>query len=142
MTKKSKKAESFIRTPGYPGGSAAMRKFIEKNLKYPKEALENNIQGKVRVKFKLNQNGKVTSALVEKGIGHGCDEEALRLVKLLNFKAVKNRGVKATFEKTISIPFYFKRKPTAEKKIVYQLIESSKAEEKNTYTYTISINKQ
>lgn len=66
--------------PEFPGGEAAMFKFISKKIKYPKKARKNNIQGRVTVQFVIDEEGNVTEAKVLKGIGYGCDEEALRVV--------------------------------------------------------------
>jgi len=84
--KKPKDPKAFIRIPGYPGGNTALEKFVKQNLKYPKEALEKRIEGTVQVDYDFNHKGKITKAIVSKGLGHGCDEEALRLVKLLRYK--------------------------------------------------------
>ncbi|MOA34470.1 Gram-negative bacterial tonB protein [compost metagenome] len=50
-------------------------------MKYPKEALKNNIQGRVAVTFYVDTLGKVKDVRLLKGIGYGCDEEAIRIVK-------------------------------------------------------------
>lgn len=115
--KKEKKDESFIKTPYYEGGEKALSDFILKNLKYPKEALEKNVKGIVLIRCDIDYKGKVILTQVMKGIGHGCDEEAQRIAKLLEFKVPKSpRGVKVTFHKDLRIPFQFKiekPKPTA-----------------------------
>jgi protein TonB len=72
--------------PTYPGGLIEMRKFIASNVKYPMDAIEKNLQGKVFVRFKVdNSNGKIDSVWVEKGIPSCpmCDDEAIRVVKLM-----------------------------------------------------------
>lgn len=92
--KKQKKEKDFWHLPMYPGGNEAFREFIRTNLKYPKQALEQKIQGKVYVSYEVNDNGEVLTATVTKGIGYGCDEEALRIVKMLKYDKVKNRGVR------------------------------------------------
>jgi protein TonB len=71
------------REPEYPGGSDAMQKFISKNLKYPVQARERKITGKVTVTVTVEENGQLTKPLVTEGIGWGCDEEAVRLVNLM-----------------------------------------------------------
>jgi len=103
--KKSKQAKNFIQRPSYPGGRAAINELIKKEIRYPKKALEAKVEGKVRVAYSLNHKGEVIRAKVEKGLGHGCDEEAIRLVYLLRFNVPKNRGMKVTFNKTITINF-------------------------------------
>lgn len=69
------------RPPLYIGGSAMMLEAINKNIRYPREARENRTSGKVYVAFTIDHSGKATSHRVIKGIGDGCDEEALRTVK-------------------------------------------------------------
>jgi len=69
--------------PEYPGGLAALMKYLQSNMKYPAEARENAIQGKVIVKFVVNEMGRVENAIVVRGIGAGCDKEALRVVNAM-----------------------------------------------------------
>ncbi len=75
----------FLKLPEYPGGKDAFKKYIKENLKYPKEALINQIQGIVFVRAEIDDNGNVLHADVEKGIGSGCDEEAIRLIENIRF---------------------------------------------------------
>jgi len=136
--KKTKDPKAFIRIPGYPGGNEALEKFVKQNLKYPKEALEKRIEGSVQVDYDFNHKGKITKAIVSKGLGHGCDEEAIRLVKLLRYKNAKHRGLKVVFHKSINIHF---RLPP-QKQITYQFKQENKdkQESKNkgvVYSYTI-----
>lgn len=67
--------------PEYPGGSDAMTSFIKKNIKYPEIARDNDIKGKVYIEFVINTEGYVTNVQIKKGIGGGCDEEAVRIIK-------------------------------------------------------------
>ena len=106
--KRPKQPKHFIRIPGYPGGNTALATFIKDNLRYPEEAAENKVQGTVAVDFDYNHKGKVTKATIKSSLGSGCDEEAIRIVKLLRFNNSKNRGVKVTFHKSINIHFRLK----------------------------------
>ncbi|HQW26794.1 MAG TPA: energy transducer TonB, partial [Saprospiraceae bacterium] len=56
---------------------------IKANLKYPEEAQKNKVQGQVVVEFVIDTNGAVINPVIKKGIGSGCDEEALRVVSLM-----------------------------------------------------------
>ena len=56
---------------------------VRTNLKYPEEAIKNNVQGQVVVEFVIDPKGNVTNTKVLQGIGHGCDEEALRVVSAM-----------------------------------------------------------
>ena len=100
-----KKEEKFLKTPNFPGGAKAMSLFIRNNMRYPKDAVENKIEGTVVITIDIDKNGKVIRGRIKHGLGHGCDEEALRVCKKLVFETVKNRGVKVTFHRTLNIPF-------------------------------------
>ena len=76
-----KKNEEFDIKPSFPGGEQKMWEFIGRNLKYPQKARENGIQGRVFVSFIVETDGSISNVKVEKGIGGGCDEEAVRVVK-------------------------------------------------------------
>ncbi len=100
-----KRKNNFIHQPTYPGGLKALRQYVKENLVYPKEALEQKIQGSVHVKYIVNETGTVISAKVLHGLGHGCDEEAIRLVKQFKFNVKKTRGLKLKHNKSIKIHF-------------------------------------
>lgn len=65
----------------FPGGINAFYQFLGKNLHYPPEARTSNIQGKVFLTFIVEQDGSLTDIKVLRGIGHGLDEEAIRVIK-------------------------------------------------------------
>jgi TonB family protein len=66
--------------PAYKGGHEALVSFISQNIRYPEEARKHGVQGTVFVSFLIDEKGKVANGKVLKGIGSGCDEEALRVV--------------------------------------------------------------
>lgn len=66
--------------PEFPGGQMAMLEFLRKNIKYPNQAREYNISGNVVVKFVVDKSGNVKDPEILKGIGYGCDDEALRVI--------------------------------------------------------------
>jgi TonB family protein len=117
--KKEKKDKNFIKKPTYEGGNAALRKFITKNLRYPKSALASKIEGTVVIKFSISHNGEVVDARVISGLGHGCDEEALRIVRLLKFSVPKIRRVKVLYHKDIKINFRLPKAKAASTNITY-----------------------
>ena len=83
-----------------------MSQFIAANLKYPEEALSNRIEGTVVTKIDISYKGKVVAARVLSALGHGCDAEAKRVVKLLEFDIEsKIRKGKVLYHKTINIHF-------------------------------------
>lgn len=67
--------------PEFPGGKEAMQKFIVQHIAYPQKALEEEIQGKVYVRFVVNKNGDIEQVKILRGIGGGCDQEAMKVVK-------------------------------------------------------------
>jgi protein TonB len=69
--------------PTYPGGDAARMKFLQENIKYPQMARESGIQGTVYVTFVVEPDGSVSDVRVLRGIGGGCDEEAVRVIKAM-----------------------------------------------------------
>ena len=93
--------------PEFPGGAAKMMEYIQKNIKYPMMARESDIQGRVFVNFVVEPDGHITNVTVMRGIGGGCDEEALRVVQSMpNWKPGKQRGsaVRCSF----TVPIIFK----------------------------------
>ena len=69
--------------PEFSGGLNEMYNYIGKNLKYPKQAIEANVIGKVIVKMIVEKDGSINSVSFLKGIGFGCDEEVERIVKAM-----------------------------------------------------------
>jgi TonB family protein len=69
--------------PEYPGGVEAMMTFIVQNLKYPEQAKINQIEGRVFINFVVEADGSVSGVNVLRGIGGGCDEEAVRVVEMM-----------------------------------------------------------
>lgn len=63
-----------------PSFDGDMIKYIQQNLRYPANARENDIEGRVYVQFVVNEDGSVGNAIVKRGIGGGCNEEAIRVV--------------------------------------------------------------
>lgn len=70
-------------SPEYPGGEDALMEFLARNIKYPMYAKENNIQGNVYVTFVVEPDGKISTIKILRGIGGGCDEEAMRVIGLM-----------------------------------------------------------
>jgi TonB family protein len=63
------------------GGRRAFKRYLEDKLIYPQQAITNKVEGKVTVQFIVETTGKLTNFNVVKGIGYGCDEELIRLIK-------------------------------------------------------------
>ena len=66
--------------PEFPGGRDQLNKYYESNLRYPKVAIENGIQGRVIVQFIVNTDGSISDATVIRSVDPACDEEALRVI--------------------------------------------------------------
>ncbi len=71
---------NFIIRAEFPGGNDKLVSFLLKNLKYPKSAKKNQIEGTVQVKFMVEENGNISEATVVKHIDDDLDSEALRIV--------------------------------------------------------------
>ena len=69
--------------PVFPGGNAALLKFLSSRLNYPVVALDRHLSGKVFVTFTVDTEGRLRDPRVVRGLGFGLDEEALRLVRLM-----------------------------------------------------------
>ena len=138
----SNSPKKFLKRPEFPGGKEAFKAYIKKNLNYPEEAIEKNIEGVVYLITQIDDNGDINEVTVEKGIGGGCDEEAVRLINNVKFGAVKNRGVRLKTRQRFRIEF---RLPKKKKSVKYHLKKSSKtnpSEQKpeiKRYSYTIII---
>lgn len=92
--------------PQFKGGDTELMKFIGNNLKYPIEAQEAGIQGKVTVRFIVDENGNVTNPQIIRGIDPACDREALRIIKLMpQWVAGKQNGQNVPVEFTLPILF-------------------------------------
>ena len=79
---------------------------IQKRIKYPELAKLSGIEGRVFIQFVVDENGNVLDPVVVKGIGGGCDEEAMRALSLAKFKPGKQRG--ETVKVKMSIPITFR----------------------------------
>ena len=66
---------------GFPGGAAAMQKWIANNVKYPQTAIEMNEQGRVYLSFVVEPDGSITGVKIERGVSPDLDKEAKRLVR-------------------------------------------------------------
>jgi protein TonB len=87
------------------GGYNNFYDILKKNMKYPRPAQQKSIQGRVYVQFVVGKNGELTDMRVIKGIGGGCDEEAMRVIKLAKWNPGKQRGVPVRVRMTQPIIF-------------------------------------
>ncbi|MFC2111539.1 energy transducer TonB [Bacteroidota bacterium] len=69
--------------PKFPGGETARINFLKQNIEYPELAREQGIQGTVYVTFVIRNDGSLSDIGILRGIGGGCDEEVIRVIKLM-----------------------------------------------------------
>ena len=92
--------------PEFPGGAGKLLEYIGKNIKYPMMARESDIQGKVFVQFVVEPDGNISHVQVLRGIGGGCDEEAVRVVESIpKWKPGKQRGAPVRVQYMVPIVF-------------------------------------
>lgn len=95
--------------PGFPGGEKALFGYLAKNTDYPAMAADAGIQGVVYVTFVVDTDGKVKDARVLRGIGGGCDKEALRVVNSMpNWSPGRQRGKNVKVQYNLPIRFILK----------------------------------
>jgi len=73
--------KSAEQMPEPVGGLKAFYDYINANLKYPEEARNKKVEGRVHVTFVIGTDGSISNVQVTKGLGSGCDEEAIRLIQ-------------------------------------------------------------
>lgn len=102
----STRMEVIDKMPAFPGGEEGVLDFIGTHIRYPKSARHQGISGRVFVNFVVEPDGKITNVKVLKGIGGGCDEEAVRVVKMMpNWIPGEKDGKKVRVSYTIPINF-------------------------------------
>ena len=102
------KTDTFLIVEKMPvpiGGYSEFYKQIGKSIHYPKQAQRANTEGKVLVEFVINNAGEPTNFRIINGIGSGCDEEAIRVLRLSRWEPGKQRG-RAVHVKMV-LPIYF-----------------------------------
>jgi periplasmic protein TonB len=93
--------------PEYKDGLKAMFQFLSANIKYPPIARESGIEGTVYVGFVVSKDGSIRDVQVKRGIGGGCNEEAVRVVSMMpNWKEGKQNGKAVNVAFTLPIKFH------------------------------------
>ncbi len=78
----------------FPGGTEALMKWLSQNIRYPEAAQQNDIQGRVVVRFVVEKDGSIGQATIAKGVDKDLDREALRVVnKMPKWQPGKNNGI-------------------------------------------------
>ena len=92
--------------PVFPGGDEAFYRYLVTKINYPAEAQRLKLSGTVYVQFVVDEEGRIRDAAVVKGCGHGLDEEALRLVRLMPWWTPgRDRGQPVWVLRTLPISF-------------------------------------
>lgn len=92
--------------PSFPGGMSAWSQYLINNLKYPAEAKVKGIEGKVFITFIVDKDGSLSDFTLLRGIGAGCDEEALTaIMNSPNWEPGKQRGREVKTRMQVAITF-------------------------------------
>ena len=106
---KPKEEEIFVaveQPAEFPGGMPALMKWLGNNIHYPEAAQQNDIQGRVIVKFVVEKDGSIGQATILKGVDRDLDREALRVVnKMPKWQPGKNNGVSVRSYFTLPVVF-------------------------------------
>jgi periplasmic protein TonB len=95
--------------PEFPGGESKMLEYISENLYYPKGAQRQNISGTVYIKFVVDPQGQIKNIQLLKGIGGGCEEQAIQVIKRMPlWKPGKQNGQAVNVQ--LQLPINFKLK--------------------------------
>lgn len=145
---RERKPKNFLPKATFRGGPKAMKKFIGENLKYPPEALKDKIEGTVVLRLSIDYKGKVIKSKVKSGLSSGCNEEAQRVVSLLEFDVdTRVRKGKILFHKNINIHFRLPKAtpPKKEKaepqrtQLTYTITTKKASKPSPSYSYTIKV---
>ena len=99
-------APEGFQPPEYVGGMDAFYKYLTDNLRYPEQAKADNIQGRVLIRFVVMDDGSIVNVEVARGIGGGCDEEAVRVVKAMpKWKPAVSDGKPVNVQYALPITF-------------------------------------
>jgi protein TonB len=93
--------------PSYPGGDEALYAFVTANIEYPEIAKRAGVEGKVFVSFVVTKDGSLSTIRVEKGIGGGCDEEAVSVIRKMPRWTPGKQNGRPVYVKVI-VPILFK----------------------------------
>lgn len=135
----NKTKKKFLYLPQIAGGNDALKAYIEENLVYPEEARISRIEGFVHLIAEINDDGKVIMVEVIKGLSGGCNDEAIRLIKNVQFGGVKNKGFRVKTKKRFKIRFQL----PPQSQIAYQFVDKKTDTSQPVvanYSYTIQIN--
>lgn len=128
-----------VKNPEHVDGRKGIEEFVKANLIYPEEALRNNISGTVALEYDVDAYGKVLEVKVIHGIGYGCDEEAIRIVKLLKFHKKMYQGLRVLFHMKLNIHFRLPSSRPVEIESTQITYHYTPKEDNNQLGYTINL---
>ncbi|MEO8085849.1 MAG: energy transducer TonB [Bacteroidota bacterium] len=92
--------------PSYPGGDEAILKYMKEHIHYPGAARANRTEGKVVVSFIVDRTGTLTNLKIIRGIGNGCEEEALRVLRTMpKWSPGKMKGNEVRVQMNLPVKF-------------------------------------
>ena len=92
--------------PSFPGGNPALLSYLRNETRYPDICFNNEIQGRVLVRFVVERNGSISSARIIKSVDPALDKEALRVVSNMpKWNPAKKNGVPVRAEQTVPVSF-------------------------------------
>ncbi len=90
----------------FQDGYNSIIKFVQENIKFPAEAKENNVHGKLMLSVVVEKDGSLSDITVKKGLGYGLDEEIVRIIKMMpKWQPAQHKGKTVRQSQTIVIPF-------------------------------------
>ncbi len=90
----------------FQDGYNSIIKFVQENIKFPAEAKENNVHGKLMLSVVVEKDGSLSNITVKKGLGYGLDEEIVRIIKMMpKWQPAQHKGKTVRQSQTIVIPF-------------------------------------
>ena len=90
----------------FQDGYNSIIKFVQENIKFPAEAKENNVHGKLMLSVVVEKDGSLNDIKIKKGLGYGLDEEIVRIIKMMpKWQPAQHKGKVVRQSQTIVIPF-------------------------------------
>ena len=113
--------------PEFPGGNQAMMDFISNNIKYPAEAKEKGIQGRVILNYVVEEDGSISEVQVVRGVDPMLDSEAIRVIESMpNWKPGKQRGKEVRVRFTLPVVFRIPAEEQVQDEEVIHIYETTK----------------
>lgn len=106
----------------FPGGIQALSDFLALNLIYPEQAIADSIEGRIYVEFIVEKDGSLSSVKILRGIGGGCDEEAIRVIQLMpEWNPGESNGETVRVKNTLPVNFSLAKPAISQTKIYIEV---------------------